>query len=123
MLYDYSAVGLLLLRLVVGLIFAVHGWPKLVNLKQTMANFTAMGFMPGEFWGTVVALAESFGSLAIITGIFIQPFALALAGQMIVATLWKARRGQGLSGGYEFDLLLVVALLALASMPIAYTLI
>lgn len=87
-----------------------------------MANFSAMGFAPGEFWGTLVALVESLGSVAIITGFLAQPFALALAVQMAVAIIWKMRRGQALAGGYELDLLLMAALLTVATMPMMYAL-
>ncbi len=116
-LLTYGDWALLALQLVVGLIFILHGWPKLLNLRQTMASFTAMGFAPGELWGTVAALAESLGSIAIITGFFAQPFALVLAIQMTIATIWKMRRGQGLVNGYELGLLLVAALLTIATMP------
>lgn len=121
-LLTYSDWALLALRLAIGAIFLVHGWPKLLNLKQTMANFSAMGFAPGEFWGTLVALVESLGSVAIITGFLAQPFALALAVQMAVAIIWKMRRGQALAGGYELDLLLMAALLTVATMPMMYAL-
>lgn len=114
-LAQYNEWSLLLLRVVVGLIFFVHGWPKIKNLAETAVNFEAMGFRPGKSWGTIVALNEFFGSLAFITGFLVPLFGLTLAGQMVVATLWKMRRGQGLANGYELDLLLVVSVLVLAT--------
>lgn len=107
--------ALLLLRLAVGLIFIVHGWPKLKELKTTQANFGMMGFKPGWFWGTFIAILEPIGGLLLILGLWTQLFALLFAGQMLVATLWKVKKGQGLAGGYEFDLLLMVSGLVLAT--------
>lgn len=111
----YKDLALLLLRLVVAGIFWAHGWPKLKDLKTTMANFNMMGFKPGWLWGTYVALLETVGALMLILGVGTQIVALLFAGQMAVATIWKKRLGQKLSGGYEFDLLLVAANLALAT--------
>ena len=47
--------GFLALRLAVGAILLVHGWPKLKDLKANGVNFEAMGFRPGPLWGTVAA--------------------------------------------------------------------
>lgn len=111
----FNDFGLLLLRVVLGLIFLVHGWPKIKNLKETHANFEMMGFRPGVFWGTVVAMVEFFGGLLLIAGLFTQLVAVLIAIQMLVATAWKMKRKQGLAGGYEFDLLLAVSALVLAT--------
>lgn len=107
--------SLLLLRLALALIFLVHGWPKIKNLKETHANFEAMGFKPGALWGTIAAVVEFFGGLLLVAGLFTQLVALLVAVQMLVATAWKIRRKQKLAGGYEFDLLLAVSALVLAT--------
>ena len=111
----FNDFGLLLLRIVLGLIFLVHGWPKIKNLKETHANFEMMGFKPGAFWGTIVAMVEFFGGLLLIAGLFTQLAAILIAIQMLVATAWKMKRKQKLAGGYEFDLLLVASALVLAT--------
>lgn len=107
--------AILLLRITLGLIFLVHGWPKIKDLKTNGQNFEMMGFKPGALWGTIVALAEFFGGLLLIAGLLTSAAALVLAIQMTVATIWKMRRGQKLAGGFEFDLLLLVSLLVLAT--------
>jgi len=112
----FSDWSLFFLRMVLGFIFLWHGWPKIKNLKETQQNFGMMGFKPGILWGTVVAAVEFFGSLSLLSGLFTSAFALILAAQMLVATLWKLRRGQKFVSGYEFDLLLVVSLLAIATL-------
>jgi uncharacterized membrane protein YphA (DoxX/SURF4 family) len=53
--------------------------------------------------------------LLLIFGLWTQFFALLFAGEMLVAALWKAKKGQGLASGYELDLLLAIASLVLAT--------
>lgn len=112
----FSEWALLILRVVYGCIFLAHGWPKLKNLKTTAQNFQMMGFKPGAFWGTIAAVVETFGSLAIILGLGTQYVALALAFQMLVTTLWRMKNGQKLVGGFELDLILLAAGLILATL-------
>ncbi|MBI2024867.1 MAG: DoxX family protein [Candidatus Harrisonbacteria bacterium] len=112
----FSEWALLVLRFVFGAIFLAHGWPKLKNLKANSENFTMMGFKPGAFWGTIVALVETLGGVAIILGIAVQLAGILLAFNMLVATIWKITRGQKLVGGFELDLLLLSAGLVLATL-------
>lgn len=114
-LFAFQGFALLALRIGVGLIFLAHGWPKIKNLKQNAVNFSMMGFKPAYFWGTIIALLEVFGAAGLIAGLFTQPFALLLGVEMIVAMLWKIRKGQKLVGGYELDMLMVLASFALAT--------
>ena len=113
-LFSYADWGVLLLRVIFGLIFLVHGWPKLKNLKGTQAWFDSMGFKPGVFWGTLVALLEVVGGLLLMAGLFTQIVAILFAMQMFVITIWKMRLGQKLAGGYELDLILLGVAVAFA---------
>jgi len=108
--------ALLLVRVVVGLIFLAHGWPKLANLRTTWQNFEFMGFKPGIFWGTIVALVETFGGLLMLTGWYVEYAGILLTADMFVATLWKLKRGQKLVGGYELDLLVMSASFLMATL-------
>src|SRR3989344_4293069 len=114
-LFIYNDQALLILRLALGLILLAHGWPKIRDLKATAQGFDSMGFKPGRFWGTLVAIAEFLGGLLLIAGLFTQVAALILAIQFIVIMIWKLRSKQKLVGGYELDLILLVALLVLAT--------
>ncbi len=109
-------VGMLVLRLAFGLIFIVHGWPKVKSVKMTAQHFEAMGFKPGHVWGTAVALLEFVGGVAILLGVLSQPAAISIAAIMIVALFWKISKGQGLVGGYELDLILLAVAIAIALM-------
>ena len=110
LLFDNWA--LLILRVVLGLILLIHGWPKIKDLKATSQSFSAMGFRPAMFWGTIVALVEFLGGLALISGLLVQVVAFLVAIQFIVIIL-KVKRGKGFAGGYEFDLLIIAVALIL----------
>lgn len=104
----WSDWGILFLRAVLGLIFMGHGLPKLKSLKSTGENFKKMGFKPGPFWGTLVALLEVFGGLALILGFFTQIFAALFVIEFVVILL-TVKRKSGFVGGYELDLLILAA--------------
>ncbi|MBI5733034.1 DoxX family protein [Candidatus Jorgensenbacteria bacterium] len=108
----YSDWGLLILRVVLGVIMVVHGWPKLKDLKGTSKWFDSVGFKPGVFWATLVGIVEFVGGLALIEGTFTQIAAFLLFIQFLVI-LFKVKRGQKLVGGYELDLLIAAVALAL----------
>src|SRR3989344_2429492 len=99
-LFIWSGITLLLLRIFYGVLFVAHGWPKIKDLMQNAKNFEGMGFRPGLFWGTLVALLEFFGGLAIIAGPFTQVLGLLLAVEMIVATIWRLKMKHKFVGGY-----------------------
>jgi putative oxidoreductase len=107
--YDW---GLLALRVVLGLILVVHGFPKLKGIKATGGKFAAMGFKPGAFWATVAGVVEFAGGLFIIAGFFTQLAALFVFLQFLVI-IFKVRRGKSFAGEYEFDLLIAAAALLL----------
>ncbi|MBU6500213.1 MAG: DoxX family protein [Patescibacteria group bacterium] len=112
----YSNWSLLIVRIVLGVIFVAHGWPKLKNLKATSAGFSKMGFKPGVFWGPLVALVEFFGGLALIAGFYVQPVALIFIGEFFVINLWKIFKRQPLVGGWEFDLLILAVAISLLTL-------
>jgi len=111
----YNDWALLILRLVLALILIAHGWPKIKNLEKTAQNFNAMGFRPGRFWGALVAFVESIGSLLLLLGLLTQVAALILALEFVVIMLWRLKTKQKLVLGYELDLIILAALLVLAS--------
>lgn len=98
---------LLIIRLIFGITFIYYGWPKLKDLKSNADDFESMGFKPGWFWGTPIALLETFGSLAIILGLFTWFFALAFAIHMITGTIWKITSTDKSFTDWSYDLLLL----------------
>ncbi len=108
--------GLLALRLGLAVIMVVHGWKKLKSMKQTAEWFESAGFAPGKFWAPVVACLEFFGGIGIAFGFITWLWALLLCGQFVAIIFWKIGKKQPFVGGWEFDLLILVALAALLAL-------
>ena len=114
--FFYGGVSVFVLRLALAAVFLVHGGRKIGNLKRTAAGFNAMGFKPGSFWGTLVALLEFFGGgIAFALGFLVQPIAILLALQFITIIIWKLAKKQSFVGGWELDLVIFAGLLVLAA--------
>lgn len=112
--------AILVLRVIVGIIFLVHGWPKIKNFKGTANWLASQGYKPGWLWCTVVATAEFGGGLLILAGAYIQIAALILVVNMIVATITNIRNKKPFKNGWELDVLLIGALLALTTLGGGY---
>jgi putative oxidoreductase len=114
--------ALLALRLVVGLGFAAHGAQKLFGafgghgLDGTAAGFEQIGLRPGKLHARVAGSAELFGGLLIALGLLTPLAAAALIGVMTAAviTVHLPKGFFNANGGYEYNLVLVAALFALA---------
>jgi len=112
----------LVLRVPVGVIFAAHGAQKLFGwfggygLQATGEWMASIGLVPGGLMALLAGGAEFFGGLALLLGMLVRPFALALAVTMGVA-IFAVHIGNGLfmaNDGYEFALALLAVSVALA---------
>lgn len=103
--------GITILRIIFGVIFIKHGWPKIKSLKDTAKGFSEMGFKPGIFWGTIVALLEFVGGWFLIFGLLTQIVSLLLALQFLVILFTLKRKSS--FKDYEYDLLILAVALAL----------
>jgi putative oxidoreductase len=117
---ELTDLGLLLLRLVVGLTFAGHGlqkafgWWKGPGWTGWMAAVAGMGFRPALPWSAVSIAAELGGGLLLAAGLLTPLAVMAIAGQSVVIIL-KAHWAKGFwnrDGGYEFPLALAAAAIA-----------
>ncbi|QPC45895.1 DoxX family protein [Mangrovibacillus cuniculi] len=114
--------GLLLIRLVVGLLFVGHGAQKLFGwfggygLKGTGGWFDSIGMKPGVTMALVAGLAEFVGGLLFALG-FLTPVAgILLAVTMLVAII-KVHAANGLwstANGYEYNLTLIAVAVGIA---------
>ena len=97
----YVDIGLLILRIGIGVMFIYHGLPKIMKGPQMWGElgkavgFFGITFAP-QFWGFMAAFAELFGGLAIISGTFFRTFCVLLTIEMVVASNMHLAKGDGL---------------------------
>jgi len=100
----WGSVGLLVLRVVVGTAFVLHGWPKFQNPFGWMGPEAPM---PAFLLG-LAALAEFGGGIALILGLLTRLAALGIACVMVVAiTAVHLPQGDpfvGKAGGASYEL-------------------
>jgi putative oxidoreductase len=77
----------LVIRISVGVAFAVTGWGKLNNLPQIVEFFRSLNIPAPEIQAPFVSGLEFFGGLAIIFGLGARLFSVPLMGTMVVAIL------------------------------------
>ncbi|GIO09212.1 oxidoreductase [Brevibacillus reuszeri] len=123
--------GLLIIRLVIGLLFVGHGAQKLFGwfggygLKGTGGWLDSIGVKPGVAMALVAGLGELVGGLLFATGVGFWAGAILIAITMLVAIV-KVHGQNGLwatQNGYEYNLTLIVVAIGLALVgPGAYVL-
>jgi putative oxidoreductase len=109
-------IGLLLLRLAVGLTLAAHGGQKLFGwfgggLDVTAEALATLGFHPGRRHALMAGLVETGGGLLLALG-FLTPLAAALVFSVMLVAAVSAHVKQGFfvtRGGYEYTLVLGIA--------------
>jgi len=100
-LAKYREEGLLLLRLGLGAMFLVHGWPKLIGGPEKWTQLgQAVSYLGIDFfpvgWGFMAALSEFGGGICLILGLYFRPACLLLAATMTVAASMHLGKGEGL---------------------------
>lgn len=114
-LFDYQNLILLIARIVLGITFIAHGWPKIKNPTGMTTWLKGMRFPAPMLMSIIVAVVEFFGGLAILLGIYTQVPALLIAFNMLVATgVRKLVNKDKWVGGYELDLSLLALALIIA---------
>lgn len=108
--------GLLILRVFVGLVLAGHGSQKLLGwfggpgLSGASGLMEKFGFRPGRFWALLASGSEFGGGLLLALGLLTPLAAAGLVAAMLIAVTkahWKAGFW-GAKGGYEYPLTLLV---------------
>lgn len=108
----------LVLRVVVGIIFIAHGYPKLFKKEFGPKGFSMflrnLNIPQPTFFAYVVGISEFFGGILLIAGLLTRLAAFLIMCIMVVA-MWKVKFKTGLLaksmeggwvGGYELDLAL-----------------
>lgn len=114
--------GLTLLRAIIGLLFVGHGTQKLYGwfgghgLDGTGQAFESLGLRPGRKHATMAGAAEAGGGALLALGFLTPAAAAALIGVMSTAirTVHLKNGPWVTEGGYEYNLTLIAALVALA---------
>ena len=117
-----GSIGLLVGRVVVGLLMAGHGTQKLLGwfggygLQKTGDFFAHLGFRPGRAFAAAASLSEIAGGLLIALGL-LGPIGPALMVSVMIVAAVTVHWGQGLfatTNGIELPLLYAAAGVALA---------
>jgi putative oxidoreductase len=115
-------IGLLLLRLAIGLTIAAHGaqilfgWFGGQGLAKTGQLFEALGFQPGGSHALLAAVAEIGGGVLLASGLA-TPLSAAIIFAVMIVAAFSAHIKQGFfitSGGFEYTFVLSVAALTVA---------
>lgn len=114
-------VGLLILRLVLGLTLAAHGFNKFFGggrIPGTARWFESIGMRPGRFHAAVAATTESAAGLGLAAGLLTPIPAAGFVSLMLVAA-WTVHRANGffiVKEGWEYNLVLATAAVAVATL-------
>lgn len=88
----YRNIGLLIIRIGLGFMFILHGYPKMfggpdmwVEVGSAM-QFLGMDFAP-MFFGFMAGVTEFFGGIFLLFGLFFTPSLIFLFMVMVVATI------------------------------------
>lgn len=104
--------GILLLRIALGIVFINAGLIKITHADFVIESFATIGISATVSY--IVMYAELIGGILLILGFWARRASIVLAVIMLVA-LFKVHFAQGFSlanGGYEYVLVLFLVLLA-----------
>lgn len=114
--------GLLIIRLVIGVLFVGHGVQKLFGwlggygLKGTGGWMESIGIKPGVTMALLAGLAELIGGILFALGLLTPLAGIMIAGTMVMAIV-KVHAPNGLwttSNGYEYNLTLLAVAIGIA---------
>jgi putative oxidoreductase len=115
-------IGLLVLRLAIGLTMAAHGSQKLFGwfgghgLTGTGGYLESLGFRPGRVQAALAGIAEFVGGLLIALGL-LTPLGSAMVIAVMVVAIGTVHLPKGFfvsDGGFEYNLMIAASSAALA---------
>lgn len=116
MSFGLQSCGITVLRVVVGIVFAVHGYQKLFTfgIHGVSGMLGHLGIPLAGFFAVVVTLVELVGGILLILGVATRVAAAFIAIDMIVAILVvHLKNGFFSPRGIEFPLTLLAAAICL----------
>ena len=97
-------IALLILRIGIGFMFILHGYPKIMGGIEKWAGLGSYGmgsigihYFPA-FWGFMAAFSEFAGGIMIMLGLYIRYFSILLFITMLVAISSHLAGGDGIMG-------------------------
>lgn len=112
--------GLLILRVVLGVTMAAHGYNKFFGggrIPGTAGWFESIGMKPGTFHARVAASTEMAAGIGLAIGLLTPVPAAGFVALMLVAA-WTVHRANGffiVKEGWEYNLILATAAVAIAA--------
>ena len=95
----YRNTGLLIVRIGLGTMFMLHGYPKLLGgpeqweaLGGAMKNL-GITFAP-VVWGLLAGITETFGGFLILLGLAFRPVCMLLTFNLLVAAIMYLKSGE-----------------------------
>jgi putative oxidoreductase len=109
--WGLRAWGTTLLRVVVGVIFVMHGWQKLSMGFHNVAGFLgSLGIPQPTLAAVLLTILELLGGIALILGLLTRYIAALLTIDIAVAIItYHLKNGFFMPKGVEFPLLLLTA--------------
>ncbi|MFX3616926.1 MAG: DoxX family protein [Sporolactobacillus sp.] len=115
-------IGILIIRLILGLSFVGHGAQKLFGwmggpgLKNTAGFFESIKIKPGFLMATLAGLSEFIGGALFTLGLLTPLAGIIIAGTMVVAIATvHGKNGYWATGnGYEYNLLILATAIGIA---------
>ena len=104
----FESLALTLLRISTGVIMAVHGWQKLMDIPQWIGKITEMGFPAPTAMAYLSIAGEFLGGLGLVFGFLTPLAALGVLAVMVVA-IYKVHWPHGLlamNNGFEYPMTL-----------------
>jgi putative oxidoreductase len=103
-------------RVFCGIVFIVHGTPKIMNLAAAQERFVGMGF--AGWMAIPIAVLEFFGGILLVVGFLTRPIVALFILEMIVAGVKVHlphgfevyHMGDPTARGYEYVLALILLL-------------
>ena len=100
---NYVHIGLLIIRIGLGVMFIYHGLPKLMGGEKTWeqlggaTKYVGIEFWP-VMWGFLSAVVETFGGFLLVLGLVFRPVCLLLVVNLAVAVALNFGKGEGMDG-------------------------
>ena len=105
--------ALLILRFGLGVMFILHGYPKIQGGIKTWTWLGGNGMgafginIFPVFWGFMAAFAEFFGGIMILLGLYTRLFALLLFFTMVTASAYHFSNGDSIFPSHAVELSIV----------------